>query len=252
MRKPFEIALRRSPLPALALAAALTAFSAPAAHAEFFSFFFGGDDAMRGEDVVSMLQDRGLELMGPIHRNGRVYIVDVRTPRGAPQRLILDAYDGHVLQRFRLGPPRYEASLARQPSDLGPGYLEQSAPPVVETYGEQMSRGEDADTPNGYPRSPAEDGIRAKSKNAAKHKKIDLTPTQPASNAPAKSTTPDAAAPAQAAPAPAPKVVEAKPAVAVTAPAAAPAPVAPAPAPAAAPKTPGKPAINDVPVDPLD
>jgi hypothetical protein len=247
MRKSFEIALRRAPLPALALAGALLAASAPPAHAEFFSFLFGGDDSMRGEDVVSMLQDRGLELLGPVHRNGRVYIVDVRTPRGVAQRLIIDANDGRVLQRFRFGPPRYEAAMPRPPNDAGSGYLEQSAPPVVATYGEQLSRGEDADTPDGYPRSPGEDSMRAKSKNAVKHKKVDLTPTQPASNAPAKPSTPDAAAPAPAAP----KVVEAKPAVAATAPAAAPAPIA-TPAPAAAPKAAGKPAINDVPVDPLD
>jgi hypothetical protein len=267
MRKSLEIVFRRSPLKSLVIAGVLLAVSAPAAHAQFFNFIFG-NGGLQSDDIESMLQDRGLELMGPLHRNGAVYIADVEGPRGGEFRLIIDARDGRIVQRFRMGQGqrRYEADLGlpRPQAEVGQDGTTSAAigaPPAVITFGESTAHGDD--NPNGVSGRPGDESIKAKPKPQAKHKKIELTPvatpspnapapTQPSANtSPQPTTAPPPPAAPQAAPAPtkppvqaeaAPAPAEAK-AVAV-APAA---PAAPAPAPQKA-----KPAINDVPVNPLD
>jgi hypothetical protein len=116
------------------------------------------------------------------------------------------------------------------------------APPVVMTYGDSLARGEDdLNGPNviGAPRQGEDVGpLKSKSRSPVRRRKVDLTPlpSSPAANVPVKP------APAVAATA-APHVQDSR------------AIAAPAPAPAAAAKAPAskpKPAINDVPVDPLD
>ncbi len=261
MRKPFEFAIRRTSIASLIIAGGLLTLSAPAAHAQFFNFIFGS--GLQPDDVESMLQDRGLELIGPLHRNGAVYVADVEGSRGGALRLIIDAHDGRIVQRFRIGAARYEADLGapRPPSQVGAQPLEQQqgssasaaigAPPAVITFGESMARGDDATAPNvtTVPRA-GDDTAKFKAKpQAAKHKKIELTPlAQPASTTP--SATPPAAAAKPPVHAEAASAADAK-----AAPVAAPsAPAQPAPAPSVAPTAPqkAKPAINDVPVNPLD
>jgi hypothetical protein len=269
MRKSFEIAFRRLPLKSLVIAGGLLAVSAPAAHAQFFNFIFG-NGGLQSDDIESMLQDRGLELMGPLHRNGAVYIADVEGPRGGQFRLIIDARDGRIVQRFRMGQRRYEADLGlpRPPAEVGQDGTTSSAigaPPAVITFGDSTARGDD--NANGMSARPGDESIKAKPKPQAKHKKIELTPvatpspsapaptTQPSANtAPTSQPAPASTTPAapQAAPAPTkpPVQAEASPAPA-EAKAAAVAPTAPSPPPAPAPQK-SKPAINDVPVNPLD
>jgi hypothetical protein len=264
MRKPFEFAIWRTSIASLVIAGGLLTLSAPAAHAQFLNFIFGGG-GLQPEDVESMLQDRGLELIGPLHRNGAVYVADVEGSRGGPLRLIIDAHDGRIVQRYRIGPPRYDADLRapRPPGAIGEQPLEQQqgpmassaigAPPAVITFGESMARGDDATAPNviTVPRAMGDDPAKSKPKPQpqAKHKKIELTPlAQPAS------TTPSANPPAAAAKPPvhaeAASATDAK--IAPVAPVAAPSPQ-PAAAPNVAPAPPKpKPAINDVPVNPLD
>jgi hypothetical protein len=243
---PFEFAFSRKPLATALIVGGLLALSAPAAHAQFFNFFFHSEALDPGE-VQSMLEDRGLALVAPLRRNGGVYIADVEGPRGGHLRLIVDAESGRIVQRFHIGAPHYYSDYAgpRPPAEMGepdsnsaPG-----APPAVITFGQSFARGDDAtSSPNvlSVPNA-GEEGAKLRPRTPVKpHKKIELTPVPQQ--------------PAQSASSPAP---EAKPPV--HAEAASPAPAAskaaapsPAPAAPAASNKANKPAVNDVPVTPLD
>ncbi|HEV3044428.1 MAG TPA: hypothetical protein VGY52_11210 [Roseiarcus sp.] len=244
MRKSLNFALGRKSIATALVAGGLLALSAPAAHAQFFNFFFR--DGLQPVDIQSMLEDRGLELIAPLRRNGAVYVADVEGPRGGTMRLVIDANNGRIVQRFRIGSPRFDANLGvpRPPVDMGGAEPDQSAaftgaPPAVITFGDQQGRAEDATGPNSLA-VPREDGARPRARGQAKHKKIDLTPlAQPASAPAATGVKPPVHADAAASGADA-KIA---PAPAAAPPAAAPA----APAPSKA-----KPALNDVPVTPLD
>lgn len=94
------MAIRFAATSALALAAAL--FVAPAAHAQgFFSFF-----EMSPRQIVGMLEDDGYRLRAPMLRRGDVYVCDVVSITGRPARLIVDARDGRVVERFASTPRR--------------------------------------------------------------------------------------------------------------------------------------------------
>jgi len=237
---PFEFALARKPFATALIVGGFLALSAPAAHAQFFNFLFHNEGLDPG-DVQGMLEDRGLALTRPLHRNGGVYVADVEGPRGMRQRLIIDAESGRIVQRFRMGAsPRYYDYAQRPPGDMGePNGEGTYSPPAVITYGQSVARSEEAPSPNIFS-VPNEE--KPKVRPQARHKKIELTPVpqQPAQNAPA---APEAKQPAHAeaaAPAPEPKAAPASPA----------APAAPAAAPASKKTKPA--AINDVPVTPLD
>jgi hypothetical protein len=257
---PIVFAFGRKPLATALIAGGLIAFSAPAAHAQLFNFFFHSDGLDPG-DVQSMLEDRGLQLVAPLHRNGGVYVADVEGPRGARFRLIVDAESGRVMQRFRLNAPRYYGEYAgpRPPAEVnesesnasgqGPLSSTPGAPPAVITFGQSIARGEDG--PNGpnvlsVPSTNEENAKPRMKPQVKQHKKIDLTPLQqPAQNAPPPApAASDAKQPVHAEAAPAPSGAETK-APAAPQPVAAPPPSAPA-------ATKAKPAINDVPVTPLD
>jgi hypothetical protein len=240
--------VRRPAFVACVVAGGLSTFTASSAQAQLFNFLFG--DGLKSSQIERMLEIRGMQPLGPISRNGRVYIADVALSGGRSERLVIDAYDGRILERFRLGPRYYGdiASAPRPPSDIGADATERPAssassssgwPIVIPFIGESVARGDDAASPSAaLPLHGDDADAKNKAKAQAKqHKKIDLT--QPSSPSPS-----DAKPAASEASASAPAALDAKPASA----AAAPAPVA-----APAPKTQGgKPAINDVPVDPLD
>jgi hypothetical protein len=111
------MAIRIAATSALALAAALLV--TPAAHAQqFFSFF-----EMSPGQIAGMLNDDGYQLSGPLMRRGNVYVCDVVSVTGRPARLIVDARDGHVLERFAAVPHRRRLADApaalRPPRDIG-------------------------------------------------------------------------------------------------------------------------------------
>ena len=261
---PFVFSFGRKPLATALIAGSLIALSAPAAHAQFFNFFFHNDGLDPG-DVQSMLEDRGLQLVAPLHRNGSVYVADVEGPRGGRFRLIVDAENGRVIQRFRLTSPRFysEYAVPRPPAEVnetdsnaqgqGPFSSAPGAPPAVITFGQSLARGDDGPNVLSVP-GANEDNAKPRVKPQVKqHKKIELTPVpQPAQNAappanPAPAAS-DGKQPVHAEAAPAASGAETK---ATAAAPAAPQPVA-APPPSAPAATKAKPAINDVPVTPLD
>jgi hypothetical protein len=110
------MAIRIAAASALALAAALV--TAQPARAQFFSFF-----EMSPGQIVGMLNDDGYRLRGPMLRRGDVYICDVVSVTGRPARLIVDARDGRVLERFAAVPHRRrfddEPNSLRPPRDVG-------------------------------------------------------------------------------------------------------------------------------------
>jgi hypothetical protein len=249
MRSFFAGNIRRPVFAALLAAGGLAVVSTSPAKAQLFNFLF--NDAVRPEQVERMLEMRGLEPIGPIVRNGEVYIVDVALPSGRQQRLIIDAYDGRILEQFRVAVHRFygEASAPRPPSDVG-GEMGEHAPaptgfgaPAPVTYGDSVAtRGDSA---NLFAAPPGGDDAdsKARTKSQAKHKKIELTPmaTQPSTTSPAPAAKPAATQASTGAPA----AADVKPA-----PASAPTPAAtPNPAPKA---NGGGKAINDVPVEPLN
>ena len=110
------MAIRIAAASALALAAALVV--AQPARAQFFSFF-----QMSPGQIVGMLNDDGYQLRGPMMRRGNVYVCDVVSVTGRPARLIVDARDGRVLERFAAVPHRRrfddEPDALRPPRDVG-------------------------------------------------------------------------------------------------------------------------------------
>lgn len=86
--------IRLATATSLALAAALIV--SPVARAQgFFSFY---DISPR--QIVSMLEDQGYDLRGPLVRRGDVYVCDVDSVSGRSMRLVVNAHDGRVLERF--------------------------------------------------------------------------------------------------------------------------------------------------------
>jgi hypothetical protein len=254
---PFEFAFGRRPLATALVVGGFLALSAPAAHAQFFNFFFHNEGLDAG-DVQNMLEDRGLTLVAPLHRNGGAYIADVEGQRGGRMRLIVDAQSGRIMQRFRVASPRSYGDYAnpRPPADIGVSESNPfaSSPPAVITFGQSIARGDDATSSPNVLAVPNEDGKLRPKPQVKPHKKIELTPVpqqpaQPAQNA--SSPAPEAKPPVHAE-AVAPAIPETR-AASPTTPAPSPAPAAaPRPAPAA-PASSSKPkAINDVPVTPLD
>jgi hypothetical protein len=100
-----------SRLAALALAAGLMTLGATSANAQWFRWP-RWDAALPAEEVARLLEESGYRLTGPVYRNGPVYVANV-VGRGADaERLIIDAHDGRLLQRYALAPARRAAAAA--------------------------------------------------------------------------------------------------------------------------------------------
>jgi hypothetical protein len=91
----------------LGLAAALLWAGAPAAHAQWF----GSDSALPATQVERMVQASGYRLTGPVVRNGPIYLADVLGREDDPERLIIEANSGRLLQRYR-APARQQRFVA--------------------------------------------------------------------------------------------------------------------------------------------
>lgn len=139
--KPAPVRLRRG-VAGLALLVASLGVAAPAhaqvffnAWGDSFSTRFGPgepppgafrDEApLRRAEIRDLLARRGYTIQTPIQRNGDVFIVEVVDQRNRFARLIVDAYDGQILERFAGAPPRPAVGLRNE------GPLNEGFPPVA-------------------------------------------------------------------------------------------------------------------------
>ena len=133
------MAIRFAAPSAMALAAAL--LLTPAAHAQGFYSFYG----MSPRQIVGMLDDDGYQLRGPLMRRGDVYVCDVVSVTGRSARLIVDARDGHVIERFASVPRERrfgdEPNRMRPPRDIGDNGPRRSADDDDSTSSRQTAMG---------------------------------------------------------------------------------------------------------------
>lgn len=96
----------RPQVAALTLAAAFLCLGAPAARAQLFNW----DSALPPAQIERMIQASGYRLTGPVVRHGAVYLADVLGRQNDPERLIIDAQEGRLLQRFPAAAARRQAT----------------------------------------------------------------------------------------------------------------------------------------------
>lgn len=107
--------IARSLLPAAAIAFA-GALLPTGAQAQFFGGWdngWGGWGGVGPGQVFESISQRGFRVIGPLRRNGSVFVADVIDRRGRRERLIIAAADGEILQRFILDGPRYPGPMPR-------------------------------------------------------------------------------------------------------------------------------------------
>lgn len=127
--------LRRSAMAAILLGLGATS----PARAQFN--FFGTREASP-EDVSDTIAEHGFRLVGPLYRNGRVYLADVLDRRQRRERLVISAENGQIVQRFLV-----DVGPERQP----PAYVSRAAP-RDDSFFSHLTRGWDDGPP---PRPPA-------------------------------------------------------------------------------------------------
>ncbi len=242
------MAIRSTAVAGLALAAALT-LAGPSRAQGFFSFF-----DMSPRQIADMLADDGYRLRGPLYRRGDVYVCDVVSVSGRPARLIVNAHDGRIVERYGA-----HASRARSPyDDYAPRGASHDGGRFAygDPYGAspRVFGGDDLSGPK------PDDAGKAKRHAVKKHKEPSVakapaseptsapdTPAKPAA-APAASTA--AVAPSSPAPAPKETAKPAPPPAQAKVEAEKPAPAKPAAAPAK--PEPERKKLNDLPVGTLD
>jgi hypothetical protein len=211
---------------AMALAGLVLLAPVSVAEAQFLRLFGWGMPAV---EVYHIIAAQGLRVTAPVYRNGRVFVADVVDSRGMHQRLIIDAYNGDILQAFRTGPSRDSAGRERT---VRAEPLERSAP---------------AEAPVSRPRKKSSRSTARRESLPSAGAGAPIAPPVTASPLPEPGSEPavnsSAAARPQPAPAPETRAPEPKAAPAVT-------PVAPLDDAAAA-KRPSQPATA-VPVAPLE
>ncbi len=254
-------------------AAALVLVAAPtAAQAQGFFSFFGSPSPY---EIERRLEAAGYVLSGPVTARGDVYLADVVVRGEGPERLVIDAQSGRIIERFRGRGDHWREAAAPPPSGWGddPRLWDGPRPPaaispdVAPPDAFEPEKPNVLETPKAKPKA-AETKPKATPKptpvaNATNPPPAAVVPapaaTTPAEPSPVASASP-AAAPASPSPAPSAAAAPASPA-----PAASPSPTPslqaakvdapsgakpPAPTPAAAPAK--SKAVNDIPVTPLD
>lgn len=111
---------------AIAAVSLLAGFSAPAQAQVYFRgwnerFVLYDDypEFVGRREVRAILAEQGYRLRGRLRRNGRVYVADVSDRRGQSFRVIVDAIEGEIVQRFRSRqPPRPPSSIGRRYSNV--------------------------------------------------------------------------------------------------------------------------------------
>jgi hypothetical protein len=252
-------------------AAALVLLALPAtAQAQGFFFLFGSPSPY---EIERQLAASGYELTGPLTMRGDVYLADVIVRGEGPERLVIDAQSGRVVERYRGRADRWREAAAPPPSGWGddprlwngprppapigpdvapPASFEPARPSVLETPKAENSK-----------LKPKAAEIKPKTTPKPPTPVANVTNPPPAAVVPAPTATIPVAPPAAAS---SPAAVPASPAAIPASPSAAaaaspsPAPAieaAKADAPSAAKPTPAvapvkSKAVNDIPVTPLD
>ncbi len=237
---------------ALVLSALPTA--APA-QAQGFFFLFGSPSPY---EIERRLAAAGYALTGPLTMRGDVYLADVVVRGEGPERLVIDAHSGRIVERYRGRADRWREAAApppsawsddprlwngpRPPALIGPDgappdSFEPAKPSVLELPKAEKPKPKAAETkPKATPKPAPVANV-----NNPPPAAVVPPPAAPASPSPAPSAAAAPASPAPAAsPSPAPSVEAAK----VDAPSVAKPPATAAPAKSKA--------VNDIPVTPLD
>jgi len=252
-------------------AAGLVLLALPtAAQAQGFFFLFGNPSPY---EIERRLEAAGYALTGPLTMRGDVYLADVIVRGEGPERLVIDAQSGRIVERYRGRPDRWREASAPPPSAWSddPRMWNGPRPPAA--------IGPDAPPPDSFEPQKPEVLEAPKAKPKAAETKPKWTP-KPAPVANVNNPPPAAVVPPPAAPTPASPAAFSSPAAAPASPSPAPsaaaAPASPAPAaapspaasleaakadapsvvkpsPPAAAAAPAKSkAVNDIPVTPLD
>jgi hypothetical protein len=110
---------------------------------------------MAAEDIIDELESRGYRAVTIAHRRRDVVVVDALDPRRQPVRLVVDAFDGEILERFaRQG---RDGEGARDVTGLpAPGGTSQGLNPDMQRR--ERNRVAEIPTP---PRRPAGDAVVA-------------------------------------------------------------------------------------------
>ena len=196
-------------------------------------------------DIYRIVADHGYRVRGRLKRNGRVYLADVVDQSGRRLRLVIDAYEGNIVQRFATAPPRPVASIPQRiATDLYPQYSAYPAYPGYPSYPDGAPPPAAAAQPRVVPRDAGRSHVRKKQMAAR-----ETTPRRVGHPARPETVAPRPAAQVEPATAAAPAKAAAK-VEPVTA-AVTPAPPASSPKPAP-PKTNGPGYANGVPINPLD
>jgi hypothetical protein len=293
--------ISRPRMAALATAALLWTLGPTSSQAQFFHW----NSTLSASQIERMVQASGYRLTGPVTRNGAVYLANVLGSQDDPERLVLDATDGRLLQRFIArhagrqsaewptrprqqpvlsngwldgqeaypqAPPLAASSTDWLDNDDGSppprppvgiygdtGQLPPRVAPLPVTHAPQVARADEQSGPRVILAPPAAGGHepvleRPRMKPQVKRHRPDAPmiarPSPAVAPIVAPEAKPAAVAPEVAPTAPAPRVADTKAAAPIAVPEVAPAP-APAPAAPVAKAPAPKPALNDVPVAPL-
>jgi hypothetical protein len=132
-----RVLFARKALAAAGIAGGLFVGLGGAADAQGFGWF--NSPANYGAPAVAMISPaqiyriiaaNGYRITGGLRNNGHVYVADVTDRWGQPLRLVVDAYEGNIVQRFATAPPRPPAPVPQSHSFLG----ELFQPPRPESY----------------------------------------------------------------------------------------------------------------------
>jgi hypothetical protein len=182
-------------------------------------------------NIYRIVAAHGYRVSGELQRNGGTYLVDAVDQRGRALRLVVDAYQGDILQRFATTPPRPPASIP-QPQSQANLY------PQYQSYPAYPDAAPPSQVTPGSGRKTTDDARRSQVKKTQTAARETGTPT-PESARPGRTRNSARTDPEQPQPA-----VKAEPATAAVTP-------APHP-PASVPKTDGPGYANGVPINPLD
>ena len=95
-------------------AAALVLLALPtAAQAQGFFFLFGNPSPY---EIERRLEAAGYALTGPLTMRGDVYLADVVVRGEGPERLVIDAQSGRIVERYRGRADRWREAAAPPPS----------------------------------------------------------------------------------------------------------------------------------------